>query len=495
MSIGVNVTSSTRSAPSTNQLAAGATYFAAGITERGDTSITTKVTSLSDFERLFGGYVSYGSLHQDIRTFFEEGGGSAYIGRVVGPTPVVASLTLVDKAGSPVSTLRIDAFGPGAWAQGVTIGVAAGDLSGTFKITVSYSGAGAQAPEVYNNLVTPADAVRQMSNSAYVRATDLGSSTAAPNNQPANISPAALSGGTDDRSNITTAQYTAALNLFLSGLGSGVVAIPGQPASSVGSILRDHAVANNRIAFTAPSSGQTVNQAISAVGSLVSTLAGNGAEYVGMIYPWIKIPDPSINGVTRTISPEGYAAACRARANEAGGPVVAPAGDISIARFVVDTEKHLVQADIDSLNAAKVSPIAIIGGNIELYGYRSLSTDDANYHWLTARDVVNYVSVDAKDAVEQFVFRVIDGNGRLFSDMNAALTGRLELLKSSDQFYVNEVNGQLIDPGYRVDTGSSVNTPTTIAQNKAKALISIRPAPSAEEIDIEVAKVAVGGSV
>jgi hypothetical protein len=496
MSPGVSVTTATRSAPSSDQHASGSTYFAVGQTERGISTAARHISSLTEFEEFYGGRVSYGALWDSISTFFEEGGSSAYVARVVGASASVSTVTLVDRAGTPVPTLRIDALGPGAWATGVTVKVEAGDISGTFKITVSYAGTGTMGDEVYPNLPSVSAAVAALTKSAYVRGTDLASATVAPDNLPAIISATALAGGSDDRGSIDTARYTGALALFGKGFGTGAVAIPGQAASAVGTALRDHCVANRRIALTAPASGRSISQVIGdevSLANAIGTNTGNGAEYVGFFYPWVKVPDGV--GGTRTISPEGFVAACRSRAHESSGPARPPAGDIGQAVYVVDTETALTEANVDTLNDANVSPIAVISNSLQLYGWKSLSTDSVNYELLTSRDLVNYVAYDIEATSRQFVFRIIDGNGNLFSDMQGSFTGRLELLRLADQFYEKVVDGTRVDPGYRVDTSTAVNTPASVAQNIAKAAISIRPAPSAELVLVTIAKVPVQGSV
>ena len=494
MTVGVQVTTATRSAPSSEQIAAGSTFFVVGQCERGSTSKAQLVGSLSQFEELYGGRVPYGSTWDAIQCFFEEGGTKAYVGRTVGPSPSVSTLTLVDRAGTPVSTLRIDAVNAGAWGQEIEVAVANGDESDTFKLTITYEGDGNVGTEVYNNLATPAAAVTALENSAYVRGVNLASATAAPNNNPAVISATALASGSDDRTNITSTHYTNTLDLFDQGLGSGCVAVPGQATANVGSVLQTHARANNRLALHAIQSGQSKSQAITAVATAKSALGSPGLEYSGFFWPWVKVPDGS--GATRTISPEGYVAAMRARAHEEEGPGRVPAGQIAVSRFVVDTETTLSRDDINDLNDVNISPIAEVNGAIQLYGWRSLSADKANYEYLTQRDVVNFVAFDLSQEAEQFVFRTIDGQGRLFSDVNAKITARLELLRAAGQLFERTDDlGNQLDPGYRVDTSTAVNTPATIAQNQIIADVSIRPSASAGLIKIRITKAAINGSV
>lgn len=99
-------------APATADLAdpAGTTFFVVGQTERGPAvGDAVLVTSLARFEELFGGFVGYGSLFDAVAAYFAEGGARVQVARVVGPAATLGLRTLMDRAGAPVETLRIDA--------------------------------------------------------------------------------------------------------------------------------------------------------------------------------------------------------------------------------------------------------------------------------------------------------------------------------------------------------------------------------------------------
>ena len=100
---GVVVTTAVRTGPSTTNVAPASTFFVAGTSQRGSTTEANLVTSLAEFEARYGGYTSSGTLHQQVQTFFEEGGARAYVGRVTGTGATSASLTLK-------STLGVNAF-------------------------------------------------------------------------------------------------------------------------------------------------------------------------------------------------------------------------------------------------------------------------------------------------------------------------------------------------------------------------------------------------
>jgi hypothetical protein len=180
---------------------------------------------MADVATYLGTRQSYGNVWDQLKVFFDEGGQQAYVARVVGPAATKGTLSLNDRAVAPQPTLRIDAQNPGSWSSQITVEVQDGASPNTFRLLVRLNG---DLVEDYNNLVTPADAVSAMGKSPYVRATDLGSATAAPDNRPVVAAATALSVGSDDRASVVAATYTAALAQFVPGFGDGAVAIPGQ---------------------------------------------------------------------------------------------------------------------------------------------------------------------------------------------------------------------------------------------------------------------------
>jgi phage tail sheath protein FI len=433
---------------------------------------------MADVEALTGARVTYGALYDNIKTFFDEGGESAYIARVVGPAATKGTLTLVDRdPTTPANTLRIDAQNAGSWSTNLTIQVLDGSLSNTFRIVVRL---GSDIVEDKNNLATPADAVLAFASSKYVRAVDLGSVTAAPNNIPAVAAAAALSAGSDDRASITTTHYINALALFLKGLGDGAVAIPGQNGSTIWNAINTHCKTFNRIGLLADARTATVNQ-------IITDASGINSEYCGMFAPWIKISDGA--GGSRTVSPEGYVAACRSRAHQEVGPWRVPAGQIAVANTLIDVDVAYTGDQGAQLNDGRVNAIRTIANSIRLYGWRSTSSDVRSYYHLKDRDFLNYLVVSGEALLEQFVFNTIDQKGQLLSSINGALVGMmLPLAQANAVFPQVDGGGNEVDPGYQVDTGGSVNTLATMASNEVRAKLAVRISPVGELITLNIVK-------
>lgn len=489
---GVTVRTETRSGPLTPPIPAAGRYFVAGLTERGRTDAAIRVRSIAELEAYTGKRQAYGAVYDDVRTYFEEGGAEAYVCRVVGTGATLGTFTLVDRATTPLNTLRIDALGAGSWSTRVEVQVLDGGAVNTFTIRVYFD---AVLVESFADLDSPAAAAGALLESNYIRGTDLGAATVAPNNNPAVRARTALSAGNDQRSTVTAAMVTAALdNLAVSSLGTGAVATPGYAAGSVATALIAHARARRRIALLAGGPADDIAATTTLAASLDGT--GNGEEHATLLYPWIRVPITGI--ITKTISPEGYAAAARARAIMAsGGPWHPPAGRIAEARFVLGLVRELTRADADTLDAAHVSAIRTIAGTTRLYGWRSLSTDEQNYALLSGRDVINAVAFEAELALEDYVFRPIDGSGGLLSEVEAELVGILEPIRVAGGIYPrrDEDTGDELDPGYSVDVGPSVNTQAVIAGDELRAVIALRVSPVATDLVVTIVKAGLTASV
>lgn len=488
---GVTVHTATRSGPVNTPVPASGRYFVAGLTERGRTDAPERVRSLAEYEVQLGGRVTYGSVYDDLRTFFEEGGTEAYVARVVGPAATVGTRTLNDRAGAPLATLRIDALSAGAWSSGVTVQVAAGTDPSSYKLViVGPTSQGGTVVETYDNLLTPSDGASALGASRFVRGTDLGSVTAGPvNNQPAILAASALTAGSDDRASVTAATVVTALARFGPELGAGVVAMPGYPSSSAAAGLKAHAKAMRRIYFTSVAVGASTADATTAANALVAS----DGEYGALLYPWVRIPVAGTT--TKLISPEGYAAAMRARAHLAAGPWRAPAGELSVAKFVLGPEVELTRAQGDALDDTRVSAIRTIAGTTRLYGYRSLSSDVNNYALLIGRDVLNTVAYEAEARLEQYVFQTIDGTGGLLSKVAGTLVGLLDPMRAAGGLYERVIDGEQIDPGYSVDVGPTVNTVAVLGANTVAAVIALRVSPVGSLIDLTIVKAGLTATV
>ncbi|WNM67065.1 tail sheath protein [Gordonia Phage Schomber] len=474
---GVNVTTSVKNGPSTPLRAASGQAFFVGLAERGPSDRAALIRGLADYQAVFGRRPAYGYLYDTVKTFFDEGGEQCYVTRVVGVDATRGTVTLKDRA-TPTAgdTLRVDAANPGAWSSNLRVRVEAGSVADSVKISVVLNG---DVVESQNNLTTPAQIAQKFYASQFVTVTNLGSTAAGALALPA-VGETALSAGDDLRGAIQTENYVEALDNFTEGLGDGAVAIPGVGAGVHEGIVA-HCKANRRIALLSVldnASNADLSQAVASVDD----------DCAGLFAPWVQVNDGA--GGIRNAPPEGFVAACRARAHDRVGPWRAPAGEMGIAQSLLGLSREYTKAEAESLDDGRVSVIRRVAGTVRLYGWRSLSTDEDNYTYLSARDILNRLVVESEKRLEQYVFATIDAKNQLLTSINAELVGIVEPIRQAGGLYENnDINGQQIDPGYLVETGNSVNSQQSLAKNEVHARLSVRLSPTGALISLDIVKV------
>jgi hypothetical protein len=481
-SIGVQVTTKLSSGPSNVGTPSGRLHIA-GLTAYGPADRGVVLDSIAKFEALYGGRTAYSSNAYDTaRLYFEEGGNELVMSRVVGPAATKGALTLKDSA--DVNTVKVESKDPGAHSTDYTVQVT--NNGSTFDVTIRRAGT---ALVTYTGLTSPADFVQKSATNAYVTVTSLGSVTAAPGDNPKTLAATALSAGTDDRAAVTAQHHIDALDAG-AGAEGGAVAVPGYTVAQIGTLLLAHAAAKGKIALLAVPATSTPDEAAAAAAGLAND--PNGA-YGGIFYPHLIIPD---GGATRTISPEGYVAAVRARAHRDTGFWQVPAGNRAKTRWVLGTATPIDTTINDTLAESLVNGIVTTNSNVRLYGWQSLSTDRDNLGLLTARDALNNLTLQVKAALEPFVFETNDGKGHLRSYVESAVVGVLDPIAKRDGFYaLLDDDEQEIDPGYRVVVDEALNPITAQAENKVVVSMSVRLSPTAQLIQVEIIKVPLAGTV
>lgn len=474
---GVIVTTAVRTGPTTAQTAATATMFVAGLTSRGPDGTVHLITSLSDYEDIFGGSVSGGWTHETIQTFFEEGGARAYVSRVIGSDATESTLELDKTGGTAVITLT--AAGKGTWSHGgVLQATVTQPIAGTnFRIAIVLNGVTVFQTKAHT---TVAAAVNEINNSAtaalYVTAVDEGE-TGIPVAVTGNFA-----GGTNDAT-VVAADVVTAVGLFTENLGPGAICAPGYNDATTRAALVSHAAANRRIAILGFDYGTIVEDAIT--GAEAVTAADN-AEFAAFFYPWVKIPDGSL---TKIVPCEGYVCAKRAVVHNAFGSWNPYAGERSEAKFVTVPAEVLSKSESESLDAGFVNAIKVISGTTRIYGARSASDDTDNFRFIISREVLNQVVHEAEIALEALLFLPIDGRRSTFSRVAATLTGIMDRIRVGGGLYeAFDAAGKQIDPGYTVQVNDAINPLTQLATGVIKAKIGARVSSIGDRIEVEITK-------
>ena len=502
---GVRISTAVRTGPTTNTVRESSQAFFVGKAVRGPADRAVLVTSLDEFENTFGGYVSTAYLHPTVQTFFEEGGTQCWVAKAENAAYATATATLVDASPAAQDVLTFSAVGGGTWADGQIENpdytgdagqdndpggepefISAPGLSVSSDgssvslllngVTIFSSGAKTTVEEIAASFNNSAVASR------YVTVA-IDDASLMPTTQTV-----AFDGGAGTHADVTNTDLAGALGLFLDAYGTGAVACPESAHSDVYEAIVTHANAFNRIALLHTAEGTSDPSGLAATIIADSDVVAAGGEHAGLYWPWVTVPG-SIAGITRSIPPDGYVAAVRARAHNQIGPQSPAAGIISNARYVTGLEFDTNKATADTYDAAQVNVIRIISGTIRVYGARSLTADVDNFRYLTAQDIVNGIVVDANRSLEDVVFSVIDGRNNVFATVEAKLIAVLEPLRTSGALYeAFDSQGRRIDYGYTVKCDASLNPITSLAEGLVQAKVGVRVSSVGDQIEVDIVK-------
>jgi hypothetical protein len=478
---GTSIVKSLISTPRSAPTATGV-WFVVGQTDAGPTT-PTLLQSMSDYAYYFGSRVSFSSLYDAINTFFQEGGAQVWVARTVGPAAVTASHNFLD--GAAAVSLIVSAKGPGAGSDtkhgnSLKVAILAPVVSG-FRVQVLDSAS--NALETSGDLATQQDAVNWSKTSQYVNIS-LGASAL----NPAVVAATSLTGGADDRTNITDTQRGNALALFTADLGPGQVSAPGLTTDSLHQLLVAHADANNRTAILdLPDTATAATLETSVVNTRSAGIAG------AAFAPWLTTPGPT-SGSVITVPPSAFIAALAARNDTEFNQDTPWAGDQGIAQYITGlSQPSFDDATRQNLNASGVNVIVSKYGAIRNYGWRSIVDPfGSNADWVDLGNVRLAMAIAAQaDLIsEEFLFSVLDGQGIDISLYQGALTAML-----MDFWQAGSLFGATTADAFFVDVGSAVNTPQTLANNELHAVLNVKMSPMAEFVQINIVKVPIGQAV
>jgi phage tail sheath protein FI len=122
-------------------IAAASTSTAAfvGLAEKGPDDEAKRITSWTEFQRHYGGFIEDGYLAESVFQFFNNGGQQCYIVRVTRGDAAIADVTVQNRAATPVAKgLKLLARNKGAWGNYLYLQIEDGsqDPGNTFKISI-----------------------------------------------------------------------------------------------------------------------------------------------------------------------------------------------------------------------------------------------------------------------------------------------------------------------------------------------------------------------
>jgi phage tail sheath protein FI len=484
---------------------ATAVVGAVGVTERGPVGQATLVSNFEEYVQTFGGYTPNSDLALAASAFFENGGQTLWVVRAVHygdatdgttKTSTAATLTLKDRASTPVSTLRVDAKWDGAYANDLKVLIAAATSGAAteFNFTVLDNGLIA---EVFPNLSmdpSKSNYVQTIVNeptrgSRLIQVTDLASATASPGNLPLAGTFGPLVGGDDGLTGLADSDFVGSqagktgLHALDTVQGLSLLVVPGRATSAMHDamisyceITRDHSC----FAILDPPANQSATAIITYAESTAAILGLS--EFGALYWPRVKVLNPSTtvfgNVAQLTVAPSGHIAGIYARTDgsKPGGVYVPPAGIESgqlLGVLGFETDEVLDEAKRDLVFPKRINPLTVFpGAPRHIDGARTLK-GDGNFPTVAERRGVIFIEQSLK-------------LGLLFAKhKNNTETLRATLQRTATAFLLIQMKNDAFaskDPktAFFVDFGDGLNQPSVVFAGQVVGRVGLATAKPAE---------------
>lgn len=149
-----------------------------GQAQKGLIGEPVKIYNFTEFQELYGDYISGGFLAHAVFQFFNNGGSQSYVIRVTGLGALESNIVINDRVPNPNAdpSLKIEASSPGVWGDRIEVRVSTStnDPGNEFKLEVFMQGE-STSRETFDNLSMVSDVANfvetRLSSSNYIRAT------------------------------------------------------------------------------------------------------------------------------------------------------------------------------------------------------------------------------------------------------------------------------------------------------------------------------------
>jgi hypothetical protein len=423
-------------------------------------------------------------LIDSLDTYFREGGATAYVSRAVGTGATSATLAL-----APSAAITFTAAYPGVGGNGIYVAV----TNNTSNVVISLQDASGNVLATSPQLTTLAAIVSWAATTGLVTAVSSGSTL------PSTASATAMAGGANG-STPTVTQLTTAINSFGPNLGPGQVLAPGYTNTSFSGIwaaLAQHAQNNNRVAICDMDDNTSAATAVAALGTTFGTQAY--ASYAGFWAGNRNIPG-TVPGTTRSVPPSPVIAALCSRVDATGNPNQPAAGSGYALQFATTPTSTVSGAptdtynlaDLNTLNSSGINGFQVRFGVPENYGFVSTvsPTTDTIYWQLQHARLRMALVAQAMVVGEPFVFSQLDGQSSDITRFNSAIQNML-----LGYYKLGALYGLNATDAFSVNTGSAINTPSSLAAGNLLAQVTYRPSPSAQLVTITLNAIPITQSV
>lgn len=383
-----------------------------GVTERGPIGKSGFVTSWTDFQKQYGGYLENSYLPYAVRGFFENGGKRAFISRVVHfannsgtfvKTSAAATFEIKNTEVTPKVIAILDAYTDGTHGNDVEVEIIDGKDADTYTVTAYEDG---QFVEKFENV--PKDILED----TILSASTTFKITIVEDEEPIPVGKYKLAGGADGLTDLATADYVGdeALKTGLYAFDNdsiNLVAIPG--ITDVGVIAGVVTYVEKRrdcsAVFEVPYGMKPLDTI------KFANVDANIASARAFLYnTWLKISDPIGVGKnpTKFIPPSGHIMGVMARTDKDRGVWKAPAGLEAVIRGIIGIEYNVNDEEQDLLNPIGINAIrAFEGEGIVVWGARTRSSQ-SQWKYISTRRSVDFVAQSILNGTRWAVFEPND---------------------------------------------------------------------------------------
>jgi hypothetical protein len=465
------------------------TAFVIGFAPWGPIGVPTVITSWAEYLRKFGGFHALGWLAEAAYVYFNLYRGKQIIAiRAGGTTPVKASVSVNNRAVTPVANFKFEA----KYASStVDIKVAIEDITAdTTNVKITVYSVALGITEVWNsvNLRDEDELAAFNLRSKLVNASLLISAVSGTTGRPTSTaSPFTLANGDDDSDSVSAGDLSDYLTLFGDeNMGGGQVLIPGygvanQAAAATHCELYNRLFLNDDELATEYDDAATEFQAIR---------SPRKADY----WPWQEMNNIDGTTGTKLFPPSIFAAGECAKADRTVGTHKAPA-NLGTVPNVIDVERNTdgtsmvndnVRAFLNQRNVNVIGPIA--GQGVKVYGARvQAAAGETRVQFVHEARMLNLIYYTAKQGYAWAVFAVVDGQGRLFRDLVSSGANFLNNLWRGGALF-----GKTATEAYTVVADESNNPPDELADGRVHVQLGVKLSPTAEQIFVNIDSVPLG---
>jgi hypothetical protein len=497
------------------------------------------VTSFTEYTRKFGGFRADSYLTYAVQAFFQNGGSSLYVIRVIPPPgspPSSNAVTATATVGAGAGALSVSAANQGAWGNWIwlVVGPSSDGDPNNFKLQVMYGSTAGEAMgnvvETYDNVTfngsptlllgatNPSSYARHVVNRASEYIAIIADFTARPANINVNLTtsppvlPTQLNNGNDGLTSAVNFIGAPANSSSVTGTGIfaldkitdvNLIAIPGQGDITTVNAGIDYCknerplqdcffigdmgtlpdVTQARTDNGIPSVATISDARTFATTGMGGQIDKSAGDYGAIYFPWIYAPDPIGQGRNPTIllPPSGFVAGIYARIDNARGVFKAPAGTEAgvagaLAPYVVVSD-----TEQDQLNPILVNVIrSVPGSGLVVWGTRTIGSD-SSWRYIPVRRIAIFLRNSIYNGIQWAVFEPND------EPLWASLRLNIRAFMLT-QFRAGAFQGGKPDDAFFVLCDSSTTTQQDIDNGVVNILVGFAPLKPAEFVVLKLSQ-------